>query len=142
MRTGWLSLLLSAALAVSGCATAPGTLAPTSSRPSTDCILIAEIAKAQYGYDETKVLLLNREGYVPRCDWVGLGLNVEIVRPDDLDSFTPWLLFQRPRGSGERRVVVVSHWWGGAHFYERTCQLRPEGDRWRLVEECPVTWSF
>jgi hypothetical protein len=133
-----LPVLLSATLALSACVTGPD---PTTADLLNDCALIAAVAREQYGYDHSTVLLLNSDGYAPICDWSRLGLKVEVVDPARIDALTPWLSFGRPWGVGGRQNIIVTHWMG-VHFYERRCRLRLEGDRWRLAGECTLTWSF
>lgn len=133
-------ILLTVALALSACARPPEQ-ATGPGGPSTDCLLVAEIARAQYGYDATMTLSLNREAFVPQCDWAALNLTVEVLDYDRLQPLSSLFSFERPRRSGWRRIVRVLHY-NGIHSYQRVCQLEQEAGQWRLVEECPVTWSF
>ena len=134
------SILLSAAFAISACAKPPAP-ALGSAGPSTACLLIAAIAKQQYEIDETHTLPLDRKAYVPRCDWEAMGLNVEMRDYDSLGPLASIFSFQRPRRSGGYRIVRVTHY-NGAHAYGRRCRLELKAGEWRLVEECPLTWSF
>ena len=133
-------ILLSVAVAVSACATPRGPVT-ASDRPSTHCLLIATIAREQYDYDADMILPLDRGAYVPRCDWKALGLDVELVDYDSLEPLSPIISFRVPRRSGGYRVVRVLHY-NGVHAYDRTCRLELKAGEWRLVEECPITWSF
>ena len=130
---------LGVTLALSSCATAPAEPVPVGiGAQPLNCVLIAEVAKAQYEFSIDRPMPIDRAGYVPRCDWPSLGLEVEVLALQEIEALTPLVRFGRPWGLGDQRQVKIIYW-NGLHSWGRACRLRRMAGQWRLVEPCPVT---
>ena len=137
MRT--LAVLIAAAALLAACSASVGSADRARSHDRANCAIIAVVAKAQYEFSEHNPMPLDRDGYVPRCDWTSLALKVEIVDYENLKGpISPIVTFERPQRRGDQ-VAVVARFWNGAHLTTRICSLERTGEDWRLVEECPVT---
>ena len=134
--------VLTVAVALASCATAPsGSLPGGTTVQPLNCVLMAEVARTQYEFSLDRPMPVNRDGYVPRCDWASLGVEIEVLTFRDIEPLSPLVTFGRPWGLGGQRQVRIN-FWNGIHTWTRTCRLERTAGEWRLVEECPVTGFY
>lgn len=102
------------------------------------CEILATVAREHFGLDRMSGPPLQESGgYLPRCDWVSLGLKPFAITPEYPIART---MMQRPEIQGRTAKVEVGILWMSRWGHGSVCSLTKRGKRWR-VDQCRVRWS-
>lgn len=144
--------LLALPLLMTACA--PMTPAPTpggaSQASATDCDVAGVVAREHYRFGPDNVppplwTPVERDGGGRlhwSCDWALQGLDFPQTYDPDGPSKpgrTRWVKFEPPRYEGDRASIETGVLHGPLAGMGHACELRREGDGWRLVQ-CRGTW--
>lgn len=104
-----------------------------------DCEIVAAVASGQYGWNDA--FPLDREGFVPACDWDALGVRIVLRDGVEFGDFSGSARLSRPTYWGRSAVIFVSYF-NGIHVWDRRCRLTRTEEGWRLTAECEVVDFF
>ncbi|RZJ81428.1 MAG: hypothetical protein EON88_31050 [Brevundimonas sp.] len=144
------TLLCTAALALSGCASAPdvGTPGPQATNQN-DCAVIAAVAKGHYQFSPTNIApplwLFSEAGdWSPRCDWSRYGVSFPTTydphRQHQPGDRVQYVQFQKPVYDGRGATIEAGILHGPLAGMGVRCRVVSGVAGWTLAGQCENTW--